>query len=59
VDKILAHVGLPVELEVLADGCTLAFDVTGELRAWLELKSKTSREHVGEIWASRGIDAGT
>jgi hypothetical protein len=30
VDKILAHVGLPVEPDVLADGCTLAFDVTGE-----------------------------
>ena len=30
VDKILAHVGLPVEPDVLADGVTLAFDVTGE-----------------------------
>ena len=30
VDKILAHVGLPVEPDVLVDGCTLAFDVTGE-----------------------------
>jgi len=30
IEKILAHVGLPVEPEVLADGCTLAFDVTGE-----------------------------
>jgi len=30
VDKILAHAGLPVEPDVLADGFTLAFDVTGE-----------------------------
>ena len=30
VEKILDHVGLPAEPDVLADGCTLAFDMTDE-----------------------------
>jgi hypothetical protein len=30
VDKVLDHVGLPVEPDVLADGCSLAFDVRDE-----------------------------
>jgi hypothetical protein len=60
VDEILAHVGLPVEPEVLADGCTLAFNVTGErIPEWAEGTNPQSELHGyerGPPCAFEGVD---
>jgi hypothetical protein len=60
VDKILAHVGLPVEPDVLADGCTLAFDVTGEpIPEWAEGTNPQSELHGLEPnWTEASLLAG-